>query len=93
MTSLFLNLVGMVFTLSSLVEQTASPRLDANGRKWHGGYIEKKIREKIWRVEDLCPVIDTPSRLYVIDNIDESFEEAVDNLDKSKKVDPYVTTS
>lgn len=69
------------------VDQTPEPRLDDNGRQWTGGFTEKIIREKTWRRKDQCPVIDTPSRLYIIDTIEtDLFHQAVNVLDTSSSI-------
>ena len=78
---------GHVFLHLPSVNQTAKPRVDDNGRVWHGGLTEKIIREKTWRSADQYPPIDTPSRLYIIESLsDDLFHDAVDTLDHSSIV-------
>ena len=63
------------------VTQTAGNRIDGNGREWHGGKAQMIIRDKTWKRKDQYPVVDTPSRLYIIDSLDdELFQDAVDTL-------------
>ena len=63
------------------VVQTSDPRMNnVNNQEVHGGFTEKVIREKLWiQVGDkkTFPNIVTPSRLYVIDHLDELYSHAI----------------
>ena len=71
---------GHEFLQLPVVTQSSKPRIDANGHELHGGWQEKRIREKLWVTPDTPPHIDTPARLYIVDKIGDLFEEAVDRL-------------
>jgi len=71
---------GHEFQQLPVVTQNSKPRIDANGHELHGGWQEKRIREKLWVTPDTPPHIETPARLYVVDKIGDLFEEAVDRL-------------
>ena len=65
------------------VKQTAQSIVDENGREWNGGHTERVVREKTWQAKDQYPAVDTPSRLYIIDNIEgDLFHDAVNILDQ-----------
>ena len=69
------------------VKQSAELLVDENGREWNGGNPERVVREKTWPAKDRCPPVDTPSRLYIIENIeDDLFHDAVDILDKRSAI-------
>jgi len=63
-----------------VVVQSHKPRVDANGHILHGGRQEKMIRERLWVTPETPPHIETPGRLYIVSEVGELFEEAVDRI-------------
>ena len=81
---------GQQFYQLPAVVQTASPRMNnVNNQEVHGGFTEKVIRDKLWpQVEDkkTFPTIVTPSRLYVIDNLDDLYSHAIEVIIDCDKI-------
>jgi len=71
---------GQQFYQLPVVTQSSKPRIDANGHTLHGGRQEKMIRERLWETPDIPPHIETPARLYLVTEVDDRFEEAVDRI-------------
>ena len=72
------------------VVQTSAPRMNnVNNQEVHGGFTEKVIREKLWtQVGDTktFPSIITPSRLYIIDHLDDLYSHAIGVIVDSDKI-------
>jgi len=77
---------GHQFQQLPAVTQSAKPRIDANGHALHGGRQEKMIREKLWETPDIPPHVETPARLYIVNEVGDQFEEAVDRISHSGMV-------
>ena len=61
--------------------QNFKPRLDANNFEINGGWSEKIIRGRLWINYETVPQIQTPYKLFVIDQLGDSFSRAVEILD------------
>ena len=59
------------------VTSSAKPRLDAQGHVLGRGPVQGGIRERLWADQDKPPAILTPSRLYLVDQVGDVYEEAV----------------
>ena len=55
--------------------------MDANNFEINGGWSEKIIRGKLWVNYETVPEIQTPYKLFVIDQLGDSFSRAVEILD------------
>jgi hypothetical protein len=68
---------GRAFRQLPAVTTTASPRRDVNGHTLPRGVVQAAVRERLWSDQDVPPAIFTPSRLYVVQEVGELYEEAV----------------
>jgi len=67
------------------VVQTSLPRMNnVNNQEVHGGWTEKKIRERLWRSDGSYPTIVTPAKLYIIQDLDDLFDHSIQLLSKSE---------
>ena len=73
----YLDEQGLEHRQLPAVASTSRPRLDANGHILGRGVMQGSIRERVWRDQDTPPQIVTPSRLYLVEEVGEVFEEAV----------------
>ena len=68
---------GLDYFLLPGVTSSAKPRLDAQGHVLGRGPVQGGIRERLWADQDKPPAILTPSRLYLVDQVGDVYEEAV----------------
>ena len=67
-------------------EQTKHHRINSEGDEVHGGIQEKIIRDELWNVHLDPPVMKTPSRMFIIDQLDFSYSNAINVLSASEIV-------
>jgi len=69
------------------VVQTSSPRMNnVNNQEVHGGWTEKKVRERLWRSDGSYPTIVTPAKLYMIQDLDDLFTHSLNILHESENL-------
>ena len=68
---------GLDYYLLPGVTSSAAPRLDAQGHVLGRGPVQGGIRERLWPDQDKPPAILTPSRLYLVEQVGDVYEEAV----------------
>ena len=77
----FEDVHGLQYYQLPAVNQTSQPRCsNVNNQEVHGGYVEMMIREKLWKKsneEKIYPTLVTPSKLYVVDKLDNIFSHAI----------------
>ena len=72
----FLDKFGLQYFSLPPVVQTPKPRLDVNNYEIHGGHSEKIIRGKLWNNNETVPEIQTPYKLFIIDELGDLFSRA-----------------
>ena len=82
----FLDKSGLPYYSLPPVQQTPKPRLDVNNYEINGGWSEKIIRGKLWINSETVPEIQTPYKLFIIDELGDLFSRAVEILDASSKI-------
>ena len=77
---------GFYYFLLPGVTSSSKPRLDAQGHVLGRGPIQGGIRERLWADQDKPPAILTPSRLYIVDQVGDMFEEAIARVQAAGQV-------
>ena len=82
----FIDKFGLQYFSLPPVVQTPKPRLDANNYEINGGWSERIIRGKLWTNNETVPEIQTPYKLFIIDELGDLFSRAVEILDGSRRL-------
>ena len=86
MLSLEKDKSGTSYYILPAVVQSSNPRVDGNNHEVHGGRAEMIIRDKLWTNTKTFPVIQTPHKMFIIEETGELFSRVVEILDGTSRV-------